>query len=58
MKYISLTSRIMSAIKKSEKADLANIKNAADIDYIAMMTDVELDTSEVEEAEEFLEEEE
>lgn len=58
MKYISLTSRIMSAIKKSEKADLANIKNTADIDYIAMMTDVELDTSEVEEAEEFLEEEE
>ena len=58
MHYIPLTDKIINALKKSERANVIGAKNAADIDYIAMMTDVELDTSdELEEGEEEEEEE-
>ena len=52
-KYIPIKNNPLKVIKKSEKAILQAQKNAADIDYIAMMTDIELNNeSEVEEEDE------
>ena len=46
MKLVSLKDKIVNVIKKSEAIFDENKKNAADIDYIAMMCDVDLDSDE------------
>ena len=44
MKYRPIRNKSIKAIKQSENAISQAQKNAADIDYIAMMTDVELES--------------
>ena len=46
MKYISLNDRFLKEQKKNEKLRAENAKHSADIDYIAMMCDVELESGE------------
>ena len=58
MKYVPLKNKLFSVIKKADAVSDENKKIAADIDYIAMMCDVELDTSEEEVISEISEEEE
>ena len=58
MKYVPLTNKLFSVIKKADAVSDENKKIAADLDYIAMMCDVELDTSEEEVISETNEEEE
>lgn len=43
-RYIPIKNNPLKAIKKSENAITQAQKNAANIDYIAMMTDVELES--------------
>lgn len=48
---MAIISRIMMNLKEKaalENAEAASIKNTANIDYIAMMTDVEIPTEEEE----------
>ena len=50
MKYIPIKNKSIKAVKQSENAITQTQKNSAVIEYLAMMTDVELE-SEVEEDE-------
>ncbi len=46
--YLSLKEQLLKERAKNEALKAQAVKNAADIDYIAMMTDVELETEEAE----------
>ena len=46
MKYISVNDRLLREQKKNENLRAENAKNTADIDYIAMMCDIELESEE------------
>lgn len=48
LKYTSLKQQVMEERKKNAMLRAQTDKNASDIDYIAMMSDIELDTSETE----------
>lgn len=45
MQYISLKDQLFKERQKNAALSAENAKNTADIDYIAMMCDVELETS-------------
>lgn len=47
-RYISLQQQLIDERKKNAVLKAQTEKNAADIDYIAMMSDVELDAGETE----------
>ena len=47
-KYISLNDQILIERQKNAALKAQGEKNAADIDYIAMMSDIELDSGETE----------
>lgn len=42
-KYIPIKQKLLNAIKQSELAKYESRKNTANIDYIAMMTGIDLD---------------
>lgn len=50
-RYIPLKEQVMEERRQNAALKAQTDKNASDIDYIAMMTDVELDTDETEEDE-------
>lgn len=50
-RYMPLKEQLTKERKKNAALKAQTDKNASDIDYIAMMTDVELDTDETEEDE-------
>ena len=52
MRYISTTERLLCAEAENRRLKLELNKKTADIDYIAMMCDVDLDTSLFEQIEE------
>lgn len=43
MKYLSLTKQLLKERQKNERLSTELSKNTADIDYIAMMCDIELE---------------
>lgn len=48
MKYISLKQQLLQERQKNAALSAEAAKNTADIDYIAMMCDIELETSDEE----------
>lgn len=50
-KHIPLEKQLMEERKKSIAVKIQTEKNTADIDYLAMMSDIELDTGETEDDE-------
>ena len=50
-KYTSLKEQLVEERKKSTLLKEQTDKNASDIDYIAMMSDIELDSGETDETE-------
>lgn len=52
-KYTSLKEQLIEERSKNAALKTQTDKNASDIDYIAMMSDIELDNSENDETEEY-----
>lgn len=50
-KYTPISKQLLRGLKKNEILNAEAAKNKADIDYIAMMCDVELETTDEEEVE-------
>ncbi len=45
MKYLSVREQLRNERRKSEESVAASVQNKADIDYVAMMSGVELETN-------------
>lgn len=52
-KYTSLKEQLIEERSKNAALKTQTDKNASDVDYIAMMSDIELDNSENDETEEY-----
>lgn len=44
MKYLSIRERLLEEQRENERLKAENVKLSADLDYIAMMCDVDLET--------------